>query len=64
MHWINLPTRGNARPDLPIGTVCWVYSKDTQRCQAAVFAEDGWRCHGQEHFYVSGVSRFIVLPTK
>jgi hypothetical protein len=49
---------------LTIGTVCWVYSQDTTRCQTAVRAEDGWRCHGQDHFYVSGVSKFIVLPTK
>lgn len=49
------------------GTVCWVYSRFTKRCVAAVWRPaDGakWRYHEQEHFAVPGVSKFIVLPTK
>lgn len=63
MNWIHLPNRGSFKLDLPFGTVCWVYSKHTEKCQAAVYCEDGWRCHGQDHFCVTGVTKFIVLPT-
>lgn len=63
MRWIPVLNRERNLP-LLFGTVCWVYSEDTGRCSAAVYSEDGWRCHGQEHFYVPGVTKYIVLPTK
>lgn len=64
MNWIHMPRGRKFVPDLNYGTVCWVYSAHTDRCQAAVYTEDGWRCHGQEHFSVPGVTKYIILPTK
>jgi hypothetical protein len=56
----------SAASRLPEGTVCWVFSKDTDRASAAVVGFEAgrviWRCHGQEHFRVSGVTDFFVLP--
>lgn len=66
MNWIHIPHRPdrNFELSLPLGTVCWVYSEDTQRCHAAVHSKHGWRRYGQEHFCVPGVIKYIVLPTK
>lgn len=63
MNWI-IATRRNLEL-LEDGTVAWVFSKDTRKCSAAVYrTATGWHCHGQEHFTVPSVTRYIVLPLK
>jgi hypothetical protein len=58
----------SAATKLSAGLTCWTYSKDLDRCAAAVLDfENGhviWKCHGQEHFRVPSVTRFFILPTK
>lgn len=62
MNWIKA-TPANLKA-LELGAVCWCWSNDTRKPSAGVWGSDGWRCHGQEHFWISGVTRYIVLPTK
>lgn len=58
----------SAAREMHAGLTCWVHSGATKTCSAAVLdfmnGQPIWKCHGQEHFRVPGVTSFIVLPTK
>jgi hypothetical protein len=63
LNWIKATSENIAA--LPVDTVCWCWSSGMRKAEAGVWKGlDGWRCHGQEHFAVSGVTRFIILPAK